>query len=267
MKSFRLFFQLHLIVGILLQSGLAMAANDNFYDSLSTFNQKLWWKSDGWSNGFPFHNRWEGEAIAHSADGMAMSLSYQQTTEDNLAYQSGELRSHDYYGYGCFEIEMKPVSASGVISSFFLFAGPYDTPEGGNGQHNEIDIEFLGNNTNLLQINYWTNDDEYKQSNERIIFLNFDASEDFHRYGIKWTRNAIKWYVDGSLVYVVRNEITKPIPSQTDNKLRIMANVWATDNSISNWAGEFDVDSHQSHTAYYRNLSFKSGKRCKITAD
>ncbi|MGF1724065.1 family 16 glycosylhydrolase [Photobacterium nomapromontoriensis] len=243
-----------------------MAAN-SFHDPLTSLNDARWWKSDGWSNGYPFFNRWEGDAIAHNKDSMAITLSHQPIAGDPLDYQSGELRSHDYYGYGCFEIEMKPVSASGVISAFFLFAGPYDTPDGGNGQHNEIDIEFLGNNTNVLQINYWSNDDGYKQSNERIIYLNFDASEDFHRYGIKWTKKAIKWYVDGSLVYIAKNKQARPIPSQADNKLRIMANVWATDNAISNWAGEFDIDSQQSHTAYYRNIRFTSGSRCKITVE
>jgi hypothetical protein len=31
------------------------------------------------------------------------------------------------------------------VSAFFTFAGPYDN--GGNGRHNEIDVEFLGYDT------------------------------------------------------------------------------------------------------------------------
>ncbi|MGF1684361.1 family 16 glycosylhydrolase [Photobacterium minamisatsumaniensis] len=245
-----------------LYSGVAMSA-DNFDDPLAEFNHTIWWKSDGWSNGFPFYNRWEGESIVNSAEGMAITLDYSPVADNSVEFRSGELRSHDYYGYGCFEAEIKPAAASGVITSFFLFAGPYDKPENGNGMHNEIDIEFLGNNTNLLQVNYWTNDDRYERSNEHLIYLNFDASEDFHRYGIKWTKNAIKWYIDGDLVYKVKKATaTTPIPSKADSELRIMANVWATDNRISNWAGEFDINSRTAHTAYYRNIRFESGRKC-----
>ncbi|PSW18134.1 1,3-beta-glucanase [Photobacterium sanctipauli] len=245
-------------------SGTSMAA-DSFNDDLSEFNHAIWWKSDGWSNGFPFYSRWEGETIVNSPEGMAITLEHAPEAGNDVEFRSGELRSHTYYGYGCFEAEIKPISESGVITSFFLFAGPYDTPEGGNGMHNEIDIEFLGNNTNLLQVNYWTNDDRYENSNEHLIYLDFDASEDFHRYGIKWTKKAIKWYIDGKMVYKVRNKTAATaIPSQADSKLRIMANVWATDNRISNWAGEFDVDSRTTHTAHYRNIRYEKGRKCSF---
>jgi endo-1,3-1,4-beta-glycanase ExoK len=51
------------------------------------------------------------------------------------------------------------VAESGVVSSFFTFAGPFDN--GGNGKHNEIDIEFLRFDTRTFQVNFWTNDDTY----------------------------------------------------------------------------------------------------------
>lgn len=237
---------------------------NNFADPMTSLDDSLWWKSDGWSNGFPFVNRWEGEAITFSEDeGMAISLSKNPLPDQSSEFQSGELRTHKFYRYGCFEAEMKPVKESGVVSAFFLFAGPYDKDENSNGMHNEIDIEFLGNNTNMMQINFWTNDDRYTSSNEKLIFLDFDASEDFHRYGIKWTPKAIKWYVDGQLVYVQRNNPNNPTPSADDSTLRIMANVWLTDSHISNWAGEYE-DRGQTSTAYFRNISYTQGKRCTI---
>ncbi|MEZ8742101.1 1,3-beta-glucanase [Photobacterium swingsii] len=246
-------------------SVFAANTNNNFLDPLETLNSEIWWKSDGWSNGFPFVNRWEGEAITFSEDqGMAITLSKTPLSDGSSDYQSGELRSHDFYRYGCFEAEIKPVNEPGVVSAFFLFAGPYDKDENSNGMHNEIDIEFLGDNTNAVQINYWTNDDRYENSNEKLIYLNFDASEDYHHYAIKWTKKRIKWYIDGELVHTEKNTPETPTPSAKDSTLRIMANVWLTDSRISNWAGEY-TEAGQTPTAYFRNIRYTQGAKCEIT--
>lgn len=233
-------------------------------DPLTELDSNLWWVSDGWSNGFPSYSRWESEAISHSTEGMAITLSHAPNGIDEFEFQSGELRSEAFYGYGCYEVEMKPIAEPGAISSFFLFSGPFDKPNNGNGMHNEIDIEFLGYDTNVMQINYWTNDDRYAQSHEQLIYLDFDASEDFHRYGIKWTKGSIKWYIDGELVYTVKNSNYDPIPSAKDSRLRIMMNVWAADDRISNWAGEFNKDPDTYLTAYYKNFRFSSGRSCTL---
>lgn len=254
-----------LIATLSAYSGAVMSENLNVDDPMTTLDSTLWWKADGWSNGFPFLSRWEGESVTFDASGMQLHLVHDPIPESHLAYRSGEIRTHGYYDYGCFEAEIKAINAPGVITSFFLFAGPYDTPPGGNGRHNEIDIEFLGHNTNLLQVNYWTNDDNYQYSNERIIFLDFDASEDFHHYSIKWTADAIRWYVDRELVYMVHQNTTSPIPSATDSHLRIMANVWATDPAIANWAGHFDEASQNNYHANYRNIRFTAGNDCVLS--
>lgn len=239
----------------------SMAKSAFFFDPLTELNQDLWWKSDGWSNGFPFLNSWEENSISYSKTGMSISLIPTNNPNSDFAYQSGELRSHKLYGYGCFEAEIKPVAKSGVVTSFFLFAGPLDQDEKQNGKHNEIDFEFLGNNMNMVQVNYWTNDDGYTNPHEQIIHLDFDASEEFHRYGIKWTKSALSWYIDGRLVHQVKNERWDPIPQASDSRLKIMANVWLTAPEISGWAGEFEA-TDEPLTAYYKNISYNNAKQC-----
>lgn len=240
---------------------VSLAKAMNFSDPLTELNSALWWHSNGWSNGFPFTNSWEAEAISYSDAGMAITLAPTNFPDTGYPYQSGELRSNDFYGYGCFEIDMKPIAKSGVVTSFFLFAGPFDKPVDGNGQHNEIDIEFLGNDTSVVQVNFWTNDDRYELAHEYIIPLNFDAAEEFHRYGIEWQRKSISWYVDGELIHKVKHDRSDPIPQVSSSKLKILANVWATDNRISNWAGFFETDSLPL-TAHYRNASFERKAKC-----
>ena len=45
-----------------------------------------------------------------------------------------------------------------------------------------------------------------------VIDLGFDASEDFHEYAIEWTSAAIRWSVDGRLVYERLDWDPTPIP-------------------------------------------------------
>ena len=116
---------------------------------------------------------------------------------------------------------MKPAKGSGVISSFFLYTNrPWD----------EIDIEFLGNDTTKVQFNYYTNG---KGGHEYVYDLGFDASEDFHEYAFEWREDAIIWYVDGKAVYAA----TEDIPSTPGH---IMVNLWNLSEDKTDWAGKFD---------------------------
>ncbi|RJX71394.1 1,3-beta-glucanase [Vibrio sinensis] len=236
---------------------------DSVNDPLTELDPQMWWLSDGWENGFPFLSRWEASAVSFGQRGMKIKLKRDRVKRDQPAtFYSGELRSQHYYSYGCYEIDMKPISEPGVVSSFFLFAGPYDTPEGGNGKHNEIDIEFLGSNTNMVQLNFWTDDDGYTNTHESLVFLDFDASQSFHRYGIYWSKSGIEWFIDGKSIFKVRNNPVDPTPSADSSKLRVMANVWATNPDIANWAGEFDISKRETYRAKYRNFSFTPDTSC-----
>ena len=235
-----------------------------FQDDFKSLDTTKWWLSDGWENGFPFLNRWEEKSVSFNKRGMTIALTPDKilNVQGQRTFYSGELRSHDFYSYGCYEIDIKPIRAPGVVTSFFLFAGPYDKPADGSGRHNEIDIEFLGSNTNMVQFNFWTDDDEYANTHETLIFLDFDASEDFHRYGIYWGEQHLEWFVDGKSVLKVRNNKFDPLPNSKNSKLRVMANVWATDAEISNWAGLFNTEQRKAHKAKYRHFSFTPDAQC-----
>lgn len=245
---------------LLLSIGFPAFAN-SFNDSLTQLEDTRWWRANGWSNGYPFFNSWEDRTITFSGDGMQIAIDETEFPDTGYPYQAGELRSHQYYGYGCYEIEMKPIEQAGVISSFFLFAGPYDIAPNGNGMHNEIDIEFLGNNTRLLQVNYWTNDNRYENAHEKLIHLNFNAADEFHHYAIEWRKQQLSWFVDGQRVHTVKHTANEPIPQVSDTKLKIMLNAWVTDSRISNWAGLFEPSDFPI-VAKYRNFKFSKNQTC-----
>lgn len=233
-----------------------------FSEQLNSFNSELFERSHHWSNGYPFLNRWEEGAINFSNHGMSIELSNKQQDSEKYNYRSGELRSHHFYGYGCFSIEIKPISSPGIITSFFLFAGKFDKYEGSNAQHNEIDIEFLGKDTRSIQFNYWTNDDQYQSNNSVLIPLGFDASEKFHKYSMLWSKEKIQWFVDGEKYYEVVQSKKISTPITTDTRLKIMANVWPVDKSLSSWAGKIEKMT-QPLNSTYRNLSFQSEGTCE----
>ena len=127
---------------------------------------------------------------------------------------------------------MKAVKCPGVISSFFTYTY-YPS-------WHEIDIEFLGNNTNIVQFNHYT---EGKGGHEYFYNLGFDASKDYHEYGFNWTENEIIYYVDGRAVYRTVTEIPYH-PS------RIMMNLWNVHDDKQEWAGKFDDTKLPLHSSY-----------------
>jgi len=121
----------------------------------------------------------------------------------------------------------KPVAASGVITGLFLYTGQMDSQ-----QHDEIDIEFLGNDTTRVQLNYYING---IGKHEVVIPLSFDASSAFHDYEIEWLPSSITWYVDGVQKHIVTGKSGVTIPSFAQH---IFVNVWATI-GVPTWAGKF----------------------------
>lgn len=177
--------------------------------------------SDGWSNGSMFNCTWRKKNGEFSENGMALKI---DSDDGILPYSGGEFRSKDFYGYGYYEVVMKPIKNDGVVSSFFTYTGPSD-----NNPWDEIDIEFLGKDTTKVQFNYFT---DGKGNHEYIYDLGFDASEDFHIYGFLWQEEKITWYVDGNAVYTA----DKDIPSTPS---KIMMNVWPG-TGVDAWLNKFD---------------------------
>ncbi|GAA4889095.1 family 16 glycosylhydrolase [Ferrimonas pelagia] len=263
----------HLAWSLLLISSALIAAPKHtpppssaasFSDPLTTLDSQRWSLADGWSNGSPFDVAWAADHVLFGDEGMTLILD--DTESLGMAYTSGEIRSNDYYGYGCYQVEMQPVSQDGVITAFFTFTGPHDTPSGGNGRHSEIDIEFVGDQTSYFQANFWTNDDAYANSHEYLVALPFDAAEAFHDYGFKWTSTGISWYVDGAPVYQVFDSRRDPTPKVTDSTQKIMMNLWPVDNTAYSWAGQL-IYPGEPLLAGFRNVRFEAGEACQITVN
>lgn len=162
----------------------------------------------------------------------SVQISIDETTS------SGFLSKHMYV-HGYFETSLKlPENyTAGVVVTYYTCNNlkyPY--------RHDEIDLEFLGHGHGqkwVLQTNFYGNGSTNRGREERYG-LWFDPSEDFHRYGILWTRDRITYYVDGIPIRHVRRveSMGGDFPSK---EMSLFATIW----NGSDWAtsgGQYKMD-------------------------
>lgn len=195
-------------------------------------------ESDGWTNGSPFNTQWTANNVIYDNGVAKLTITDNPngSEETFTEYYGGEMRTYQYFGYGDYEVSMKPSNKPGTASTFFTCTGSYDTNPH-TGQPNpwdEIDIEFLGEDTTKVQFNYYVNG---VGGHEYMYDLGFDASEDFHTYGFRWTEDYITWFVDGEPVYRVDATESSPMPSTAG---RILMNYWCGSSAAENWMGKFE---------------------------
>ena len=204
------------------QVSAAQVVNTYFEANFSNFDSNLF-EAANWPNGNPFNCVWRPSQVTFSNGSMFLNLT-RDDTGSGYPYKSGEYRTKAFFGYGYYEVKMKPAKNVGTVSSFFTYTGPSD-----NNPWDEIDIEFLGKDTTMVQFNWYKNG---VGGNEYYHRLGFDASQDFHTYGFEWRPNYISYYVDGVKVYTG----TRNIPSTPG---KIMMNLWPGI-GVDEWLGRFD---------------------------
>ncbi len=152
-------------------------------------------------------------------------------------YRGAEYRTKENYLYGRFEVRYIPAHREGVVSSFFT----YRDPDSISTDWNEIDIEFVGRYSNIIQFNTIT---PGQTSHIRSNFLDFDPYIDYNNYGFEWTPDYVAWFVNGEEVYRQTGEHVATLKWPTN----IMMNIW---NPIwTNWVGTWDENALPAFSKY-----------------
>jgi hypothetical protein len=212
-----------------------------------------------------FDTVWKGsQQISFSGGHMTLALDPCTAPCNGEQYDSGELQSKCYYGYGLYEAKIQAANATGTVSTFFVYTGPGDST-----RHDEIDIEIFGgpgtdkncNNGSAAQATWFVNGQRFEQT----VCLNFDATADAHWFAFDWQPTGITWYADqdgDGVLSFTPNEVlhqtlpTDLIPSQPG---KIMANLWAgvtTDPNVTNWMGVFAYNSLNPPRAIYKAIRY-----------
>jgi hypothetical protein len=98
-----------------------------------------------------------------------------------------------------------------------------------------------------------------------MVYLTFDAAQDFHRYAFRWRSGGIEWYVDGAPVHTVIDTPVDPTPGPADSLQKIMMNVWPVDETAVSWAGTFSYAGQPLH-GVYDWIRYAAGEDCSIAA-
>ena len=160
-------------------------------------------------------------------------------------YFGAELTGKKQFKYGRFEARMKMVSFPGTVSSMFLYYD--DSWEKKSKPWNEIDIEVIGTSKTKWQSNIITREGDPSISNttttEEKHDFGFDATEDFHLYGIVWTPEYVAWEIDSVEVRRVELGVTNgthadkdQVAFLTENE-SLRFNLWAS--KTPSWTGAF----------------------------
>ncbi|XWS71869.1 hypothetical protein CRYUN_Cryun03dG0174900 [Craigia yunnanensis] len=145
---------------------------------------------------------------------------------------SGFKSLHPYQsGYFGAAMKLQPGYTAGVITSFYL-SNNEDHP----GNHDEIDIEFLGTTPDkpyTLQTNVYIrgSGDGNIIGREMKFHLWFDPTQDYHNYAILWTPSEIIFFVDDVPIrrYPRKNDATFPT-----RPMWVYGSIW----DASSWATE-----------------------------
>lgn len=172
------------------------------------------------------------EGFVHAESGLQLVLDV--NSGGLRPYRSGAFASAAAFGYGRFEAEIRAARGAGLVTGFFLHR---------SAPRQEIDVELVGTHPRHMLTNVFFNpgddgtgmDYGYRGTPIRID-LGFDATKDFHLYGIEWLPDRITWLVDGEVVHQRSGWDPTPIPHLS---LKLHGNLWAP--RAEEWAGRVDA--------------------------
>lgn len=194
---------------------------------VSTFEKghdyRNWYISDFIIDDDFFQNAWAASNLLFLKNGdVALALTHQK--KGKKKYSGAEYQKTGWAQYGRFETIMMSAKGSGVVTGFFTHTGPYF-----KDPHDEIDIEFLGKNTNEIQFNIYR---DGKPMGSEIQKLDYDASNEFHLYAFEWTPTRVTWFIDNEKVFET-TDLDFDIP---DAPQRLIAQIWT--GNIFEWHGK-----------------------------
>lgn len=217
-----------------------------------TLNDAFFYRSEYANPTGHYGGDWSRDNIGQSAEGAGLEV--RRHPSRSGPYTGGEMKTLRTYGYGRYEVVMRPAKGSGLVSSFFTYTGAYD----GN-PHDEIDIEFLGLDTSRIHFNYFRNG---KTGASATFDLPFDAAEADHLYAFDWAPEGITWYVDGEPYYkTIDGDAFLPTTPGS-----IVFNAWTGKPFMSAWHGKPTFESGAS--AHYSCVSFSPmGEQSRACSD
>lgn len=213
------------------QSAILPEPNDKrgFHDPFAQLSPHRWFVADYAFQHPHFDTDWKKSNVTHLAETQAIILRLSPKSNggeigQRNRYWGGSMRRRKTSGFGRYEAMLQPAKGDGMVTGFFTYTGPYY-----GTRHDEIDIEFLGRNTGMMQVSWFVDG----QLRSRQIELGFDASDRPRRYAFEWWPERLRWFVEGELVFEV-DRTSAPLPEVPGY---LYLNLWAAAPALEKWAG------------------------------
>ena len=199
-------------------------------------NAQLWESVEG-SPGAPYQCAFSSRAVVAQPN-QALMLG---TFAEQYSCFSGQLKSRQAFGHGCFRAALQPAKASGVITGFMAQSKA-------NGQHMEVSLQFRGTDTTTLQVLVWNNGQVVGQ---QAVPLGFDAASAPATYALAWSAQGVEVIAQGQAVYSLATSAGAP----AQGTMNAVVESWAVDASASHVAGAYN---QQPAVSYVHAVSVSS---------
>jgi endo-1,3-1,4-beta-glycanase ExoK len=205
----------------------AFAINLPFFLPYPKIDSGRWYVAHGWSNGSIQSCEWRKQALS-GGENNTLKLTLSDKGGKVSPTSCAEMATTVKYGYGSYAARIRAAKGSGLNTAFFTYVGPAQK----SPVHEEIDFEFLGKDTRMVQLNYYLNG---KPQGATFIKLDYDASEEFHDYTFVWEPKKIRWYIDKKLVHETPDGAIIPTRPQ-----HIFVTLWSGSHQVDEWLGPFE---------------------------
>lgn len=223
---------------------------------------ELVWSDEFDKNGLPDSTKWSydyGNGCPNCGWGNNEKQFYTKNRLENVRVENGHLiiqaHKEDFEGsqytsarivtkekgdwlYGKFEIRAKLPKGIGTWPAIWML--PTDWEYGGWPASGEIDImEHVGYAQDTVHGTIHTqayNHGIGTHKGQPIFTKN--ASEEFHTYGIEWTQDTMKWFIDEVQYFEVANENKTFAEWPFDKRFYLILNVAVG----GNWGGKYGVE-------------------------
>ncbi|KAK3364577.1 concanavalin A-like lectin/glucanase domain-containing protein [Lasiosphaeria hispida] len=128
---------------------------------------------------------------------------------------SPTLRTRFYFFWGRTEVIMKAATGTGIISSVMFLSDNLD----------EIDWEFKGGNSTHVFSNYFgKGEPDFHNGAEHAVS---GSVHDYHNYTTVWTKDALVFYIDGSVVRTLLPKDANNTHFYPQTPMRLSLGIWA----------------------------------------
>lgn len=144
---------------------------------------------------------------------------------DGTTYTSGKINTKNNieFQYGIVEVRAKLATGKGIWPAIWMLGS--NISDVGWPKSGEIDImEYVGKNPHEIHSTLHTPDSHGQSKNTKITTIK-TIEDGFHIYKADWTKDFIKFYIDGVLTYTFSPEIKDDATWPFDNPFYLLLNV------------------------------------------